>query len=113
MNPLVEFRLPKDTACLVVLRSTLNDLLSNTGNKKVSKIEFREDQIDIGGRVKYILIELKTDEDLKAMQRSFHRRLTKGPIGFDATISRCVDIIKMLKRLESSGSVYVFMFSYC
>lgn len=56
--------------------------------------------------VKYNLIDLKTDEDLKAMWRSYQCMLTKGPIEFDATISRFVDdIIKMLKHPESSGSV--------
>lgn len=45
----------------------------------------------------YNLIELKIDENLKAMWRSYHRRLTKGLIKFDAIISRSVDvIIKML-----------------
>lgn len=56
--------------------------------------------------VKYGLIELKIDEDLKVMRRTFHCRLTKGSIKFDATISRSVNnIIKMLKCLESSASV--------
>lgn len=40
---LVEFRLPKDTTCLVVLRSMLNDLLPDTENIKVDKIEFCAD----------------------------------------------------------------------
>ena len=56
--------------------------------------------------MKYNLIELKIDEDLKSIWRSHPRRLNKGPIEFDAIIFRSIDdIIKMLKRLESSGSV--------
>ena len=54
----------------------------------------------------YNLIGLKSGEDLKVMSRTFYGRLTKGPIEFDATISKFVDdIIKMLKRPESSDSV--------
>lgn len=45
------------------------------------------------------------DEDVKEMRRSFRRRITKGPIELDAKISRFVDdIMKMMKRPESSGS---------
>ena len=70
------------------------------------KIEFREDWIDTDGKVKYNLIELKTDEDVKNMWRSFRCRLTKGSIELDAKISRFVDnIMKMMKRPESSGGV--------
>lgn len=68
------------------------------------KIEFCEDLIDFNGRVKDNFIELKIDEYLMVMRRSFRRRLTKGPIELDAKILRFVDeIIKMLK--ESSGSI--------
>lgn len=70
------------------------------------EIEFREDLIDTDGMVKYNLIELKTDEDVKDMWRSFCRRLTKGPIKLDPEISRSTnDIIKMMKHPESSGSI--------
>ena len=85
--------------------SKLNELLPDGDNRKVRKIEFREDYIETNSRVKYNLIELKTDEDLKEMWRSFRRRLTKGPIEFDAKLSRSVDdIMEMLKRPEASGS---------
>lgn len=48
--------------------------------------------------VKYDRIELKSDEDLRVMWRTYHHRLTKGLIEFDAEVSRLVDdIIKMLK----------------
>ena len=61
--------------------------------------------------MKYNLIELNTDEDLKVMWRTYHRKLTKGPIKFDAIIYRFVgDIIKMLKRPKSSSSIYVLLF---
>lgn len=51
-------------------------------------------------------MELNIDEYLKVMWRTYHCRVTKGLIEFDATITRSVnDIIKMLKRLESSGCV--------
>lgn len=63
----VEFCLPKDTACPVLLRSKLNVMLSDTETKKVSKINFYEDWIDTDERAKYILIELKTNEDLKVI----------------------------------------------
>ena len=50
--------------------------------------------------MKYNFIELKTDEDLIDMWRSFRCRLTKGSIELDAKISRSVDdIIKMLNYL--------------
>lgn len=105
-NLLGEFRLPKATSCPALLRPKLNDKLLGTENRKAGKIEFREDWINNDGRVKYNFIELKTDEDLKIMWRSYHHRLTNGPIEFDATIFIFVDtIFKMLKRLESSGSV--------
>lgn len=72
-------------------------MLPDTNNRKASKIEFCENWIDIDGKVKYNLIKLKTDEYLKAMWRTYHCRLIKGPIEFDATISRSIDdIIKML-----------------
>lgn len=72
----------------------------------MTKIEFREEWIDTDGRMKYNFIELKTDGDLKVMWRSYHRRLTKGLIEFDARISRYADdIIKMLKHSESSDCV--------
>lgn len=88
------------------MTSKLNELLSDTENRKVRKIEFREDLIDIDGRIKYNLIELKIDEDVKDMLRSFRCRLTKGPIELDAKISRSADdIIKMTKHPESYYSV--------
>lgn len=67
VKPLIEFLLSEGTDCLTALRSKLNDLRPNTENINVSKIEFREDLIDIDGRMKYNFIELKTDEDLKVM----------------------------------------------
>lgn len=67
---------------------------------------FCEDWINIDRMVKCSLIELKTDEDVKEIWRSFRRRITKGPIELDARLSRSVDdIMQMLKRPESSGSV--------
>lgn len=72
-------------------------MLSDTKNSKV-EIVFLALGIDIDGGMKYDRIELKSDEDLKIMWRTYHCRLTKGPIEFDATISRFIDdIIKMLK----------------
>lgn len=50
-----------------LLRSKLNNRLSDTKNRKVSKIEFRAHWIDFDGKVKYNLIELMTDEYLKVM----------------------------------------------
>lgn len=47
--------------------SKLNELLPDTENRKVRKIEFHEDCIDTDGMVKYNLIELKTDEDVNDM----------------------------------------------
>lgn len=71
--------------------------MPNTENRKVSKIEFRADWIDTDGSMKYELMKLNTDEDLKVMQRTYHRRLIKGLIEFDVTITIFVDnIIKML-----------------
>ena len=66
-NPTVEFKLPDGNTSLVTLKETLNALLSDSDNRRVTKIEFQEDWIDTNGRVKYNLIELKTDEDVKAM----------------------------------------------
>lgn len=80
-------------------------MLPDTDNRKVRKAEFRDDLVDNDGRVKYNLIELKIDK-VKYMWRSFRRRLTKGSIELDVKISRFADdIVKMMKRLESSGSV--------
>lgn len=101
VKPLVEFRLPKDTTGLVLLRSKLNNMLPDTKNRKVSKNKFLALWIDIDGRVKYDSIELKSDEKFKVMRKIYHLRLTKGPIEFDATITRFVNnIIKMLKCQE-------------
>lgn len=56
--------------------------------------------------MKYNLIELKTDEGVTIMWKSFLYRSTKGPIGLDSKISRYVDnMIEMMKRPESSSSV--------
>lgn len=63
----VEFRLPDGTTSLVGMTSKLNELLGDTKNRKVRKIEFHEGWIDTDGRVKYNLIELKTDEYVKEM----------------------------------------------
>ena len=105
-SPPVEFRLPDGTIYLAGLTSKLNELLSDGENRKVRNIEFRENWIDTNGRVKYNLIELKTDEDVKEMWRSFRRRITKGPIELDAKLSRFVDdIMEILKCPEASGSV--------
>lgn len=97
--PHVEFQLMEDIISLATLTSKLNEFLSDTNNRKVSKIKFREDQVDSNGNVKCNRIELKTDEDVTVLQRSFRRWLTKGPIELDAKISRFVDdIIKMMKH---------------
>lgn len=78
------------------MTSKLNELLPDTENRKVRKIEFCEDWIDTDGRMKYNLIELKIDEDVKGLWRSSRRRLIKGLIELDAKISRSVDnIIKL------------------
>lgn len=61
----VEFHVQTDSACLAVLISKLNDLFPETDNRKETKINFREEELDTSGMVKYRLIELKTDEDLK------------------------------------------------
>lgn len=62
------------------------------------KDRIREDWIDTDGMVKYNLIELKIDEDVKDIWRSFRCRLTKGLIELDVKISRSDDdIIKMIK----------------
>lgn len=96
--PSVEFRLSDDTISLVALTSKLNELLSDTDNKMVRQIEFREHWIDTNVRMKHNLTELKTDEDVAVMWRSFLCRLTKGPIELDANILRYVDdIIKIMK----------------
>ncbi|XP_058755606.1 uncharacterized protein LOC131628809 [Vicia villosa] len=102
-NPHVEFKLPEGATSLANLTYKLNELLSDIDNIRVRKIEFREDCIDSNGRVKCNLIELKTDEDVKTMWKSFRRRITKGSIELDAHIIRFVDdIIKMLKHPEPS-----------
>lgn len=72
----------------------------------MSKIVFYATWININGRVKYDQIKLKIDEDMKAIWKTYHRRLTKGPTKFDATISKSIDdIINMLCHLESPVSV--------
>lgn len=69
-KPPVEFWVPTNSACLIVLISKLNDLLHDTYNRKVRKVEFYEDWIDTNGRVKYNLIKLKIDEDFKVIRKS-------------------------------------------
>ena len=102
-KPAVATKIPDDSGSFANLKETLNDLLPDSDNRRVTKVEFREDWIDTNGWVKYNLIELKKDEYLKAMWKSFHRRETKGPIELDAEIWRSVDdIMKCLIRPESS-----------
>ncbi|XP_058725458.1 uncharacterized protein LOC131596731 [Vicia villosa] len=104
-KPTVQTKISDDTESFATLKETLNNLLPDSDNRRVTKIEFREDWIDTNGRVKYNLIELKNDENVKTMWKSFRRRITKGPIELDAQIQRSVDdIMKCLIRLESSGS---------
>ena len=79
-NPLVEFKLLNGFESFATLKETLNNLLSDSDNRRVTKIEFWEDWIDTNGMVKYNLIELKNDEDVKAMWKSFRCRITKGLI---------------------------------
>lgn len=107
----VEFRLPDVTTSIATLTSKLNELFSDTDNRNVKKIEFREDWINTNERVKCTLIELNADGDLTVMWRSFRCRLTKGSIELDSKILKSVnDIIKMSKNPESSSSVCVFLF---
>ncbi|XP_058733243.1 uncharacterized protein LOC131604845 [Vicia villosa] len=104
-NPAVQTKIPDGPESFATLKETLNNLRLDSDNIRVTKIEFREDWIDINGRVKYNLIELKNDEDVKATWKSFRRRIIKGPIELDAQIQRSVDdIMKCLIRLESSVS---------
>ena len=63
----VEFKLPDGYESFIALKETLNGLLPDSENRRVTKIEFREDYIGTDGWVKYNLIELKNDEDVKAM----------------------------------------------
>lgn len=105
-TPFIEFQFSDDTTSLAALTFKLNKLLPDTDNRKMRKIKFREDWINTNEMMKHPLIELKTDDDVTIMWRSFRRRLTKGSIELDAKISRSVnDIIKMMKRPESNGSV--------
>lgn len=81
-------------------------MLPDIENRKASRIEFCGDLIDTDRSVKYNIIELNTDGDLKDMWRTYHRRLTKGSIMFEATTFRSVDdMIKMLKRPDSYDNV--------
>ena len=66
-NPTVEFKLPDGSASLATLKETLNALLYDSDNRRVTKLESRDHYIDTDGWVKYNLIELKTDEYVKAM----------------------------------------------
>lgn len=59
VKPLVDFGLPDDTTCLALLGSKLNNMLLDTKNRNVSKIEFHAPWIDSDGKVKYNHIELK------------------------------------------------------
>lgn len=51
-SPPVEFRLPNGTISLAALTSKLNELFPDTDNKMVRMVDFREDLVDIDGRVK-------------------------------------------------------------
>lgn len=47
------------------------------------------------------MLELKTNDDLKAMWSTFYRYSIKGLIEVDATIQRSAeDVIRMLQHLE-------------
>ena len=65
-NPAVEFKLPGGNVSIATLKEMLNAFLP-TNNRRVTKFQFREDWIHTNGRVKYNIIELKNDEDVKAM----------------------------------------------
>lgn len=88
VNCSVDFEILEDTTCFTFLRSKLDNMFLDTENKKVSKIEFHAPWIGIDGNVIYNHIKLKTDEDLKVVWRTYHCRLTKESIEFDATTSR-------------------------
>src|SRR4051812_48066878 len=90
-NPVVQTKIPNDTESFATLKETLKNLLPDSDNRRVTKIEFQVDWIDTNGKVKYNLIELKNDKDVKAMWKSFRRRITKGPIELDAQFRRSVD----------------------
>lgn len=91
----------------------MNNMLLDSENRKVSKIEFFTPLIDNNRSVKYDCIKLKSDKDLKVIRRTYHRRLTKRPIEFEVIITISInDIINILKPLESSGSVWVFLFIF-
>lgn len=62
VKPPIDFWLPEGTRCLSLKRSELNNTLSDTENRKLSKIELCAYWIDIDGKVKYNFIELKIDE---------------------------------------------------
>ena len=85
-KPAVEFKLPDGSESFPALKETLNGLLPDSENKRVTKIEFREDYIGTNGWVKYYLIVLKNDEGVKAMWKSFGCRITKGSIELDTEI---------------------------
>src|ERR1051325_6853597 len=104
-KPVVEFKLSDGSESFSALKETLNGLLPDSENRRETEIEFREDYIGTDGWVKYNLIELKNDEDVKAMWKSFRRRITKSLIELDAEIRRSVDnVMKCLKRLDESES---------
>src|ERR1051325_7141091 len=104
-KPVVEFKLSDGSESFAALKETLNGLLPDSENRRVTKIEFREDYIGIDGWMKYNLIELKNDEDVKAMWKLFHRRIIKSLIELDAEIRRSVyDIMKCLKHPDESCS---------
>ena len=66
-NPVVEFKIPDGSESLATLKETLNDLLPDSDDRKVTKVKFRENWIDTNGRMKYNIIELKNDADVKVM----------------------------------------------
>ena len=58
-KPPIEFKLLDGFEFFATLKETLNGLLTDSDNIRVTKIEFLEDYIGIDGWVKYNLIELK------------------------------------------------------
>ena len=77
-DPPVEFKLSDGSKSFVTLKETLNNLLPDFDNRRVTKVEFWKDWIDTNRRVKYNIIKLKNDEDVKAIWKSSRRRITKG-----------------------------------
>ena len=88
-----------DLTLLDDIKDEIHYLLPYGDKRKVVKLEYRSPSVDNEGNVVFNKVELKNQDDVMAMWRTFFGFEEKYPLGFEATVRRTVDeILKMCKR---------------